>query len=116
MIAFKAILDARSSRKKINSKMKKKKILCTEVEGNMNRNWNCADNPIEIEDDEDYMKNQIEIHSSKSWKIKKDPEELADDVISNVKKAIEIHSSNSLKLKKDRIDDVLSKGKKSMKM
>lgn len=36
--------------------------------------------------------------------------------VSDVKKAIEIHSSNSLKLKKDIIDDVLSKGKKSMKV
>ncbi|CAH1440230.1 unnamed protein product [Lactuca virosa] len=139
MFAFKAILDARSNRKKFNSQRKKKNILRKEVERNMNRNLNCADNPIEIEDDEDCavevfiqkekfdgdLKNPIEIHSSKSLKIKKDPQELADDVISSVdvlsngnkineevNNAIEIHSTNSLKLKKDRIDDEPCKGKK----
>ncbi|CAI9266147.1 unnamed protein product [Lactuca saligna] len=69
-----------------------------------------------------HLKNPIEIHSGKSLKIKKDPEDggvSSVDVLRNLKKsnedvnkAIEIHSSNSLKLKKHRIDDELCKGKK----
>ncbi|CAI9290325.1 unnamed protein product [Lactuca saligna] len=121
MFAFKAILDASSSRKRANTQRKKKKVLQMESEGNINRNLNSVDNPIEIEDDEESdddcsvdhllfqkklidedMKKTIEIHSSGSVKIEKDDEEIPDDFfVSDIKNPIQIHSSGSSKIKKD---------------